>query len=153
MKFLTQTFSARKTYQIKVTFSEATSVKLMSKRNLDKYRKSQTHTYWGGHFDNSPVIFNIPNDGQWAVVVEKGTYHAPKDITASVEVITGGELEATALPGGGSVAPLKKQLKNPLKLWKKCLKQMLRKKILLKMQLLRKLKQLQKMRKKQNPSK
>ena len=110
MKFLTKTFSARKHSQVRVTFSQSTNVKLVSKRNLDKYRKSQTHTYWGGKFDNSPVVFDIPSDGQWCVIVEKGTQNAPKEIEASVELVSGG-LDITALPGGGSVPKPKKNEK------------------------------------------
>ena len=114
MKFLTKTFSARKSTQVKVTFSKSTSVKLMSKRNLDKYRKSQTHTYWGGKFDNSPVVFDVPGDGQWCVVVEKGTQRNPMEVEASIELVSGG-LEATALPGGGAVPkPRAKKIKAPV---------------------------------------
>lgn len=107
MKFLTKTFSARKGSQIKVTFSQATIVKLMSKRDLDKYRKSQTHTYWGGDFKTSPVVFDVPRNGQWSIVVEKGTRANPRSIEASIELVSGG-LETTALPGGGRVPKPKK---------------------------------------------
>jgi hypothetical protein len=103
MKFLTKTFSARKGSQVKVTFSQATGVKLMSKRDLAKYRKSQTHTYWGGDFKNSPVVFGVPRNGQWSVVVEKGTRDKPLDVEATIELVSGG-LEPTALPGGGAIA-------------------------------------------------
>jgi hypothetical protein len=102
MKFLTKTFSARKGSQVKVTFSQATGVKLMSKRDLDKYRKSQTHTYWGGDFKTSPVVFDIPSDRQWCIVVEKGTRARPLNVEASIQLVSGG-LKPTALPSGGVV--------------------------------------------------
>lgn len=111
MKFLTKTFSAKRGSQVKVTFSHPTIVKLMPKRDLNKYRKSQTHTYWGGGFKNSPVVFDVPSPGQWAVVVEKGTRAKPLGVEASVELVSGG-LEPTALPGGGAVAK-PKQIKKP----------------------------------------
>ncbi len=109
MKFLTKTFSARKGSQVKVTFSHPTIVKLMSKRDLAKYRKSQTHSYWGGNFKSSPVVFGVPRNGQWCVVVEKGTRDKPLDVEASIELVSGG-LEPTALPGGGAI-PKPKQIK------------------------------------------
>lgn len=115
MKFLTKTFSARKGDQAKVIVSQSTAVKLMSQRDLDKYRKCSTHTYWGGDFKETEIVFTIPGDGQWGVVVEKGTLANPIELEASVELVKGGGLDATPLPGGGSVpTPKAKQIEEPV---------------------------------------
>jgi hypothetical protein len=37
--------------------------------------------------ENSPFEFEAPSDGVWHIVIEKGSYFAPKNITASVTIL------------------------------------------------------------------
>lgn len=90
MRYLYQSFSARKSDQVEVSFDQPTKVKLMTKREFEKYRKSKTYTYWGGDKTDSPAVMDIPTDGKWVVVVEKGTYFNPIEISASISIIKGG---------------------------------------------------------------
>ena len=71
---------------VKVTFDQPTKVKLMSAWNFTKYKKGKTHSYHGGHYDNSPIEFVIPADGHYNCVIEKGSFNNPKDVTGDVEI-------------------------------------------------------------------
>jgi hypothetical protein len=86
MKFLHQTFEAQRSEIIEVEIDKPTKVKFMTGRDLKAYKLGKTHTYYGGMFEESPVRFVVPYDGKWTVVVEKGTYSAPLDVTASCQL-------------------------------------------------------------------
>jgi hypothetical protein len=86
MKFLYQKFDATKGQKVKVDFSKPTKVKMMNTVHFEKYRKSKTHTYVGGAFEKSPAVFEVPSDGRWVVVIEKGTHFKPLDLEGSVEL-------------------------------------------------------------------
>jgi hypothetical protein len=86
MKYLHQIFKAKKGTQIKVHFSEPTKVLLLGDYQYENYKENRTYDYRGGMLEQSPQEFEIPNDGKWHVVVERGSYFNPKNIVASVEV-------------------------------------------------------------------
>jgi hypothetical protein len=84
MKFLYQRFKARKGQKVQVDFSQPTKVKLLGSRDFDSYRKCRTNTYVGGKYDESPAIFQIPTDGEWVAVIEKGPASAPIEVEGKV---------------------------------------------------------------------
>lgn len=87
MKFLHQSFEAKRKEIIEVDIDVATSVKFMSGTALKAYRMGKTHTYYGGRFEESPVRFVIPFDGVWNVVVEKGSYKEPIEVHAVCKLL------------------------------------------------------------------
>lgn len=86
MKYLHQVLKAKKGTQIKVHFSQPTKVLLLGDYSYKNYKEHRTYNYWGGLLEESPQIFEIPNDGKWHVIVEKGSYFNPTNVVASVEV-------------------------------------------------------------------
>jgi hypothetical protein len=87
MKYLHRVFSAKKGYHVVVHFSEPTRVMLISDMEYKNYKEHFTYRYRGGDFSESPHEFEIPNDGTWHVVIEKGSYYNPRPISGSVEII------------------------------------------------------------------
>lgn len=86
MKYLHQAFKAKKGNHVIVSFSEPTRVMLIGDYDYKKYKDHKTYNYRGGDLQESPHDFEIPNDGRWHVVIERGSYYNPKNIVASVEV-------------------------------------------------------------------
>jgi len=86
MKYLHRILKAKKGTYIKVHFSEPTKVLLLGDYQYKNYKEHRTYDYRGGQLTKSPQQFEIPNDGLWHVVVERGGYYNPKNITAGVEV-------------------------------------------------------------------
>ena len=86
MKYLHQTLKVKKGTQVTVHFSQPTKVLLLGDYQYKNYKDHRTYNYRGGNLEQSPQQFEIPNDGLWHVVVEKGSYFNPKNIVASVEV-------------------------------------------------------------------
>ena len=87
MKFLHQTFEAKKKEIIEVEIDVPTKVKFMSGRSLKASRMGKTYTFFGGRFEESPVRFVVPFEGVWNVVVEKGTYKDPIAVNASCKLM------------------------------------------------------------------
>lgn len=87
MKFLFRSFEAKRKEIIEVEIDQPTKVKFMTARDLKSYRQGRTHSYHGGTFEESPIRFVLPYDGQWTVVVEKGTYREPLAVSAHCRVI------------------------------------------------------------------
>jgi hypothetical protein len=83
MRFLTGKVKARTGEKITVTTSRATRVLIMQERQYKRYKNNLTFTYYGGE-KNEPYEFKVPASGTWMVVVEKGTYLAPIDLTANI---------------------------------------------------------------------
>jgi hypothetical protein len=86
MKYLHQILKAKKGTHIKVHFSEPTKVLLLGDYQYKNYKDHKTYNYRGGELQKSPTQFEIPNDGLWHVVIERGGYFNPKNIKAAVEV-------------------------------------------------------------------
>ena len=86
MKYLHRILKAKKGTHIKVHFSEPTKVLLLGDYQYKNYKEHRTYDYRGGVLERSPQQFVIPNDGLWHIVVERGGYFHPKNITAAVEL-------------------------------------------------------------------
>lgn len=87
MKFLYQRFNARRGQKVQVEFSTPTKVKLLSSSDFDRYRKCRTNSYYGGQYEKSPAIFEVPNDGEWVAVIEKGTHYNPMEVEGKVTLL------------------------------------------------------------------
>ena len=86
MKYLHKVFKAKKGTIVTVHISEPTKVMLIGDYQYKQYKEHKTFSYRGGMVESSSHEFDIPNDGLWHVVIEKGSYFNPKAITASVEI-------------------------------------------------------------------
>ena len=87
MKYLHRVFKAKKGTRVVINISEPTRVMLLGDYNYKKYKEHKTYSYRGGMIEEKSHEFEIPNDGLWHVVIEKGGYFAPKPIVASVDII------------------------------------------------------------------
>ena len=85
MKYLHRILKVKKGTQIKVNISEPTKVLLLGDYQYKNYKEHRTYDYRGGVVEQSQE-FEIPNDGLWHVVIERGGYYNPKNIVASLEV-------------------------------------------------------------------
>lgn len=73
MKFLYRKYPAKKGEVIEVNLSEPALVKFMTAKEFKNYGAGRTHTYYKGRTsDDGPVRFELPFDGIWHAVVEKG---------------------------------------------------------------------------------
>ena len=86
MKYLHKVFKAKKGSRVVVNFSEPVKVMLLGDYHYRMYKDHKTFSYRGGLMEGNSHEFEIPNDGLWHVVVEKGSYFNPKPVTASVEL-------------------------------------------------------------------
>ena len=50
------------------------NVILVDQANFARYRAGQGFLYEGGHYRQSPVHLEVPEDGHWYVVVDLGGY-------------------------------------------------------------------------------
>jgi hypothetical protein len=87
MKFLHKTFELKKKEIIEVHIDVATKVKFMTGRDFKNYKLGKTYTYYGGLFEESPVRFVVPFEAVWNVVVEKGSYRNPMEVSAQCAVL------------------------------------------------------------------
>ena len=87
MRFLHGKVRARKGQTIRVHFSEPTRILVMTQKNFEKYKNNLTFTYYGGRKEESPYDFAAPMYADWYVVVEKGPYYEPIELTASIELV------------------------------------------------------------------
>jgi len=88
MKYLHQILKLKKGTQIKIHFSESAKVLILTDYNYKKYKGHITYNYRGGKMEKSPYLFEVPADGLWHVVIEKGSYFKPQNIIASVDIIS-----------------------------------------------------------------
>lgn len=89
MRFLHGQIKARKGDIIQVHFSQPTRILIMGKRDYEKYKNNLTFSYVGGQQEDSPYEYTAPKDMVYSVVVEKGSFYDPLDVTASVKVVPG----------------------------------------------------------------
>lgn len=90
MKFLHKPFEAKAKDRIEVKFSKPTRVLLIHSRQFEKYKRGRTYHYRGGQADVSPVEFEVPFDGVWHAIIEKGTFRHPLDVTGNARLIKSG---------------------------------------------------------------
>lgn len=70
-----------------VTITNAANVRLLDSDNLRKYRYGRIPSFVGGHYKESPVLFEIPRAGHWYVVVDLGGYAG--EVGSSLRVLSG----------------------------------------------------------------
>jgi hypothetical protein len=59
---------------IEVTLDSQANVKLLDQLNFGRYRAGQSHHYYSGLAQVSPVSLAVPHAGPWNVVVDLGGY-------------------------------------------------------------------------------
>jgi hypothetical protein len=87
MRYLHRKFKVKRGTHIKVKFSQAAKVLLLSDFQYDRYKNHFTYKYRGGFMSDSPFEFITPDNGIWHVVIEKGGYYNPLSIRGSVEIV------------------------------------------------------------------
>jgi hypothetical protein len=63
----------------------AANVLLLDDANFESYRTGRTFRYYGGYYENSPVLLSSPSPGKWHVVIDTGG--RPGHLNAAVRVI------------------------------------------------------------------
>jgi hypothetical protein len=69
---------------VRVTLDSQANVKVMDGHNFSRYRKGQSHQYYGGLAEVSPFDVRPPYRGRWHVTVDLGGYGGT--VRASVAV-------------------------------------------------------------------
>jgi hypothetical protein len=87
MKFLHKPFQAKPKDKIEVTFDRPTKVLFLERIHFERYKKGITYKYYGGFEEKSPVIFEVPYEGIWHAVIEKGTFRNPIEVTGNAKLI------------------------------------------------------------------
>jgi hypothetical protein len=87
MKFLQQPFEAKCRQILKIEFDKPAKVKLIEHSEFEKYKAGKTYNYRGGHFLKSPAEFEIPYDGVWHAIIEKGTHKEPIDVHGKAQLL------------------------------------------------------------------
>jgi hypothetical protein len=72
------------------------NVVLVDEANFGRYRSGQPFLYTGGHYRQSPIHLEVPEDGHWYVVVDLGGYRGR--VRANVEVASADGPGAPASP-------------------------------------------------------
>ena len=85
MNFLHYEVDLRSGEGVEVTIDKQANVKLMDASNLNAYRSSRQHRYYGGHATRSPINISPPHPGTWHVVIDLGGYAGT--VRASVRTI------------------------------------------------------------------
>lgn len=62
-----------KVAEVILTGTEA-NVCLMDTSNFQNYRSGRKYSYFGGHFNQSPIRLAIPNSGNWHITIDLGGY-------------------------------------------------------------------------------
>ena len=74
--------------KIRVDLDKAMNVMVMDYFNYQNYLNGQSYTYFGGHYNTTPVYIKPPNGGSYYIVIDNGgdSYN----IQVSVRVIKPG---------------------------------------------------------------
>jgi hypothetical protein len=70
--------------QVNLTGSAA-NVLLLDDVNFESYRTGRPFRYFGGYYEESPVVLNSPSPGRWHVVIDTGG--RPGHLNVAVRVI------------------------------------------------------------------
>jgi len=57
-----------------VDLDKQANVRLLDNANFSKYKRGESHSYFGGHATKSPIRIVVPHAGIWNVVVDLGGY-------------------------------------------------------------------------------
>ena len=87
MKFLQQPFEAKCRQIVQVEFDLPAKVKLIEHSEYVKYKLGKTYNYRGGHYAKSPVEFEVPFDGVWHAIIEKGPHNQPIDVHGNAQLL------------------------------------------------------------------
>ncbi|WP_197503226.1 DUF1883 domain-containing protein [Mycobacterium sp. 1245111.1] len=72
---------------VRVTLEgNAANVRLLDRTNLGYYQRGASHRCWGGHYERSPAVLQVPDYGHWYIVVDYGGYAGRG--RASVQVLS-----------------------------------------------------------------
>ena len=69
------------------SLTSAANVRLLDRENLRMYRYGRIPSFIGGHYEQSPVRFEIPRAGHWYVVVDLCGYAG--EVGSSARVLSG----------------------------------------------------------------
>jgi hypothetical protein len=72
------------TVEINLTGTEA-NVRLLDASNYSAYKRGDRHSYYGGHYKQSPIRLQVPATGHWFVTVDYGGFAGSG--TAAVRVL------------------------------------------------------------------
>lgn len=72
MNYLHFEFDANAGDVIEVTLDNAANVQLLDPDNFMNYRNNQAFRYRGGYVTHSPYRIQVPQQGNWHVVVDTG---------------------------------------------------------------------------------
>lgn len=86
MRYLHSKHKAKKGDTIVVQFDQPTRVLLLSDKDYKNYKLPRTFSYYGGHMEDSPHEFEVPEAGMWHIVLELG-YFNPIQLTASSTLV------------------------------------------------------------------
>jgi len=86
MNFLHYSLQVDSNQAVRVVLQgQAANVRLLDDYNFSRYRRGESHTYYGGHVTRSPYIIPVPSSGHWNVAIDLGGYAGR--VNASVSVI------------------------------------------------------------------
>lgn len=109
MKFLYRKYPAKRGEVLEVDLSAPAMVKFMTAKEFKNYGAGRTHTYYKGQDTGGMVRFELPFDGIWHAVVEKGEADISAtcrlragEQTAKLPGTHGEEFDGQDIPGPGS---------------------------------------------------
>lgn len=74
MDFLLSEVNLVSNQSVVVELDRAANVKVMDASNFQRYRRGESHRYYGGHAARSPVAIRPPCGGHWYVTVDLGGF-------------------------------------------------------------------------------
>lgn len=72
MDFLLSEVSLAANQAVVVDLDHQANVKVMDASNFERYRRGESHRYYGGLAARSPVAIRPPHGGRWFVTVDLG---------------------------------------------------------------------------------
>lgn len=85
MQYLYKEISATAGAIVEVTLDRQANVRLMDPSNYRRFQSGQSHQYYGGTAQVSPVRIPVPSSGSWYVVIDLGG--TPGNVRYGVRVI------------------------------------------------------------------
>ena len=57
---------------VEVSIDCAANLLLLDSTNFQRYRNGNQHTYYGGHYTQTPVRIKVPHSGHWHIAIDFG---------------------------------------------------------------------------------
>ncbi|MBF9196665.1 DUF1883 domain-containing protein [Microvirga terrestris] len=57
---------------VEIDCSHRCNVKLMDDSNFNRFKRSDRHSYYGGHYDRLPARIVVPHTGTWNITLDLG---------------------------------------------------------------------------------